>query len=683
MYSHTKQDNGQAGAPFTLSSAAGQGTAGRSEARASQFNPFADNLGSVRYRLQQEFPAPGRRSFYDHDYQRYVIGLNGDFNIKDNGFISRLSYDTGFVYEDFSEDRVDSGDARRSYIRALIAPPGFVNAGAPLPFTPNPGTFNPFIGQFAPITGTAPIYNNTNPAAPQFKTGLPIGTAAYDNSLAALGWTQGGASYIGHSLFFERDFLYDAKINARLFPNLWNGGIDFALGYEHRESQPHSVPDPVQSSADPVGFGATPLFKHRQEVDSWFFEFGIPLVTSMMNVPLVRAFDLSIAWRREEFSDTNLLPAATSPVLRSASFVNENPDENFGGAPTVTLRYQPDPDLMFRASWRQSIRPPNFAELFTPITQNFPAIFGPGIIGLPPFSIESGNPTLKPETTDTYSAGVVWSPKFVPGLMVTVDAYQLYTTNLILDPESFAQVLIAENILAPIQVDPTNVGVVRNATGSAQCVYSPFGNAGKRHVQGIEATVSYDLPTEQWGRFTFSGGYNHFFTWKAQAGTGPFRSFLGNYDNQTLPLIPGAIPWNKGFLRGEWEWRHFDFIATGNYIGDFRDDPSFDSIVRDHPRNVPSYITLDLQLSYEFVKPLMEPPPYVKDGKESKHAIRTAAETSSMWQRLLWGTKLTVGVNNAFDRNPPTVLAAFNDNYDTSLYSIRNRYYYVALTKKF
>jgi hypothetical protein len=29
------------------------------------------------------------------------------------------------------------------------------------------------------------------------------------------------------------------------------------------------------------------------------------------------------------------------------------------------------------------------------------------------------------------------------------------------------------------------------------------------------------------------------------------------------------------------------------------------------------------------------------------------------------------------------VLAAPNDTYDTSLYSIRNRYYYVAFNKKF
>ena len=40
-------------------------------------------------------------------------------------------------------------------------------------------------------------------------------------------------------------------------------------------------------------------------------------------------------------------------------------------------------------------------------------------------------------------------------------------------------------------------------------------------------------------------------------------------------------------------------------------------------------------------------------------------------------------MKSAFDRNPPTVLGAFNDNDDTSLYNIRNRYDYVSLAKKF
>jgi outer membrane receptor protein involved in Fe transport len=100
-------------------------------------------------------------------------------------------------------------------------------------------------------------------------------------------------------------------------------------------------------------------------------------------------------------------------------------------------------------------------------------------------------------------------------------------------------------------------------------------------------------------------------------------------------------------------------------------------------------MTLDLQLSYEFVRPAAAAAAlgYSKEGKDFKSPLGkqpvTAVAESSFWQRMLWGTKVTAGVVNAFDRNPPTVLGAFNDNYDTSLYTIRNRFWYVALSKKF
>jgi len=679
MYTKEKQDNGLAGAPFTLSSAAN----GRNEARASQFNPFGNNLNSVAYRLQQELN--DRRSFFDKDYYRYVVGINGDFNIKDNDFISRFGYDSGYVYERLNYQRIDSGDARRSYLRSLIAPVGFVvpAGGAQLPVAAT-GTFNPFIGVNAPLTGTAPTYVN----------GVPTGlTAPYDNTIAALDWTQGGASYVAHSFFYERDWLADVKFNAHLFPKLWNGGIDFAGGYERREINQKQIPDPVQASNDQLGFNQSPLLKFRQEVESWFFELGIPIVTSSMNVPFIRSLDLDIAWRREEFTDSNLLLVTGSPLQTRSEFVNENPDENFKGSPRVSLRYQPIADLTFRASWGQSFRSPSPNELFTPVFQNFPVLFDPvrGETLQPPSGVwEGGNANLIPETTDSYTAGIVWTPKFFPGFTMTLDVYQLFTTNLVLSADDFAQVLLSTNVVDPdgcgLGVNPGSgpaLGVTRDAAGRVDCVDAGFGNAGKRHVTGMDMTAVYELPTENWGKFTFSGGYNHFFTWKAQPGTGAFTSFLGNYNNGTLPLAPGAIPWNKGFLRGEWEWRHFDFVATGNYVGDFRDDPAFDTIVRDERRNVPSYITLDMQLSYEWVKPPTEPAPYVKESKDSKNTAVTEAATASIWQRMLWGTKLTVGVNDVFDRQPPSVIAAFNDNYDTSLYSIRNRYWYVSLTKRF
>jgi iron complex outermembrane receptor protein len=682
MYSHVTQNNGLAGAPFAVPIAA---------ARVSDFNPFGNNVTQVLYRSQQELA--NRRSFFDKDFYRYVAGINGDFNFTGNSFISHFGYDVGYVYERFVQQEIDSGDLRGSFVDALT----------------RSGDFNPFIGISAPVSGTAPIYNNTNAAGAEFQTGVPIGTRAFNNNIIAADWTQGGASYVGHSFFYERDQLYDAKFNAHLWPGLWNGGIDLAGGYEHRESNQKQIPDPIQASNDQLGFNQAPLLKFRQEVDSFFFELGIPLVTSSMNVPFVRSLDLDIAWRRESFTNTNLLLVEGSPASTVAEFVNENPDENFGGSPRVSLRYQPIADVTLRASWGQSYRAPSAAENFQPVFQNFPVLFDPaaGSTLQPPEGVYgAGSTTLVPETTDAYSAGIVWTPKFLPGFTMTLDVYQLFTTALILSSASRAQILLSQGFVDPDialgNVDASGngcglglpglggpaEGISRDAGGALQCVDALASNGGKRHVTGLDLTAVYELPTERWGKFTFSGGYNHFFTWKAQPGQGqPFNSFLGNYNNGTLPLAPGAIPWNKGFLRGEWEWHHFDFVATGNYVGDFRDDPSFyrafATLYPGEQRNVPSYITLDMQLSYEWVKPPTEPAPYVKESKDSKSAPVTEAATASIWQRMLWGTKLTVGVNDVFDRYPPSVLGAFNDNYDTSLYSIRNRYWYVSLTKKF
>jgi iron complex outermembrane recepter protein len=665
MYSKVKQDNGLAGAPFTISSTTGI-SRGITESRLSPFNPAGNFLTSVRYRLQQDLG--DRRSFFDKDYYRYTAGINGDFNFKDNGFISHFGYDSGYVYERFDEQEIDSGDATRSGIIAGIS--GLDTDGDGVPDT----FFNPFIGQNAPLIGNAPTYIN----------GVPTGlTAPYNNVVTAQ-----AASYVGHSFFLERDQLYDAKVNMHLFPNLWNGGVDLAVGYEHREVNAKVIADPVQRVGDQLGFNQGSDLKNRQEVDSVFTELIVPIVTSTMNVPFVRSLELSLAWRYEKFDDTDLF--ATDPTMRTASFDNVNDDENFGGTPRVSLRYQPIADVTLRASWGQSFRSPLPGELFLPIIQDFPVLFDPvtQTTGQPPGGVfRGGNTTLLPEKTDSYSAGVVWTPKFLPGFTMTLDWYQLFTTDLILSGNDFAQVLLTGEVVAPNNTlndcgTPNDIGIIRNPDGTLFCINSQTGNAGKRNVQGMDMTAVYEIPTERFGKFTFSGGWNHFFTWKAQPGVGAFTNFLGNYNNGTLPLAPGAIPWNKGFLRGEWQWRNFDFVATGNYVGDFRDDPAFfvDFV---GVRTVPSYITLDMQLSYEFVKPAAEPLPTVKDSKDSKNVMQTAAETSSIWQRILWGTKLTVGVNDAFDRQPPSVLGAFNDNYDTSLYSIRNRYWYASLSKKF
>lgn len=668
MYSHTKQDNGLAAAPFAV------------VGRNSPYNSQGAFLNNVRYRFVNDLGL--RKSFFDSTFHRFVVGFNGDFNIKDNAFISRFGYDTGFLYEDFEQKRIDSGDGQFTPLDAEIAA----------------GNFNPFIGVGAPLQGTAATFTVDPVTGQSVPTGL---TQPYDNAAAAQ-----RVSYIGHSVFKEHDYLYDIKINMHLFPNWYNGGIDLAAGYEHRNLHQQSIPDPVQAAGDQLGFNQAPDTKTTQEVDSYFTELNFPIVTSTMNVPFVRSFEIAIAWRYEKFAMRD------NYTKLQASFDNINEEEDFHGTPRVSLRYQPIADLTLRASFGQSFRSPTPSSLFDPVSQNFPVLFDPvnRVTLQPPEGVwQGGNTALQPEKTDAYTAGLVYTPKWLPGFTMTMDWYQIFTTDLILSPASFAQVLLSAGTLDPDgfgngsnTIDgpggPAD-GITRFDNGTLEAVDADFGNAGKRLVQGLDVTAVYEIPTERWGKFTFSGGWNHFFTWKAGTGaTDELHNFLGDYVNSTIPLAPGAIPFNKAFLRGEWNWRNFDFVSTVNYIGDFEDDPLFILGNTEFPagqsadeanksyaehRRVTSYITLDMQLAYEFVKPADEPAPYVKESKDSKNVMQTEAATASIWQRMLWGTRLTVGVNNVFDRQPPSVLGAFNDNYDTSLYSIRNRYYYVSLTKKF
>lgn len=685
LYTKQKQANGLAAAPFGIDG----GTLSQSE-----FNPFVgasdgfgtnDQLRSATYRLVNELG--NRNSFYDYDYYRYTLGFNGDFNVKDNDFISNWSYNTGMVYYRSDQLRIDSGDATATGIFAGITD-GIDTDGDGVADT----FFNPFIGQNAPSSGTSTTYDGE---------GNVTGTAHYDNTLIAQ-----QSAYLGHSFFYERDYLYDITVNANLFPGLYNGGISMAGGFEYRHNAYHQVPDPVQVAGDQLGFNASANTKYQQEVHSYFGEVKIPLVISTMNVPWMRSAELSFAYRFEEFHNEDLYFNGAPGTVQSADFDN-------GGTPRVSVRIQPIEDITLRASWGQSFRSPFPFQLFDPAVQNFPNIFDAyfsGILQPPQGVFQAGTPGLQPEETDVWAAGMVLTPRFLKGFTMTVDFYQEFTTNLIVDSASLAQIMVTQNALdllagnPPSFVDPDGpgqgaLGVTRDGTGALSAVDSATTNAGKRLVTGMDIFASYELPLNpDWGRFTISSAYNYFFAWKAQASPGfGYTNYLGDY-SAVLPLSPGAIPYHKGFLRSEWEWRGWDFLSTVNYISSFNDDSAF--VLASRPisgtganpaypfyRRCSDYITLDMQLSYEFRKPVTEAvaTSYAKDAKDAKSAMAPVggADNGSFAQRMLWNTRITVGVNNAFDRNPPTVLGAFNDNYDTSLYTVRNRYWYTSISKKF
>ena len=113
-------------------------------------------------------------------------------------------------------------------------------------------------------------------------------------------------------------------------------------------------------------------------------------------------------------------------------------------------------------------------------------------------------------------------------------------------------------------------------------------------------------------------------------------------------------------------------------------------------RKVREWITLDLIASYT----LNLPPPTagevpglakdggknvkMKDGKEKNILPVSKAEYNPCgWRSWLNNTTLTLGMQNVFDTDPSFVAGSPANNYDQSLATIKGRFWYLQLKKRF
>ena len=112
--------------------------------------------------------------------------------------------------------------------------------------------------------------------------------------------------------------------------------------------------------------------------------------------------------------------------------------------------------------------------------------------------------------------------------------------------------------------------------------------------------------------------------------------------------------------------------------------------------SVREWTTLDLIASYTFNLPApaaAEVPGLAKDGgknvkmKDGKEKnvmpVSTAEYNPCGWRAWLNNTTISLGMQNVFDSDPPFVAGAFGNNYDNSLATIKGRFWYVQLKKRF
>jgi outer membrane receptor protein involved in Fe transport len=216
------------------------------------------------------------------------------------------------------------------------------------------------------------------------------------------------------------------------------GPIGLAFGLEHRtEDNYFKAEDLVENGI--TFYNALPFFNPPKfEVSEAFTEFRVPLLEGK---PFADALTLNAAGRYADYK------GATGEVFA----------HNYG------LEWAPVSSLRFRVGKARAVRAPSLVDQFSPLGQNFATVTDPcsarnigtgsatraancAAAGIPAsydyvYSsslsfLDGGNPNLKEETSDSFTAGFVFRPDFLTGLSLSVDYFDIDIEDVITTPSA-------------------------------------------------------------------------------------------------------------------------------------------------------------------------------------------------------------------------------------------------------
>ncbi|CAN7600056.1 TonB-dependent receptor [Phenylobacterium sp. LjRoot225] len=288
---------------------------------------------------------------------------------------------------------------------------------------------------------------------------------------------------------------------SRVF-TLPGGPVALAGGLEYREERSRNINDPfVQSGITEIA--PQPNAEGGFNVREAFLEFDAPL---LRDAPWAYRLSVNGAVRLADYSH-----AGNATAYKA------------GGV------WAPVRDLSFRGTFSRAVRAPNITEAFLPATSGFDNIFDPCDINsiderstrrancaalgvtfddaadtnFP--GVTSGNRDLKPEKAETWTVGFVLQPRWVPGLALTVDYYDIVIKDAIsfLNPQDAADKCVdgpelAEQYCSLILRDP--------ATAQILSYRSSYLNQTALKTAGYDIQVSYSHDmgdwTQDWGRLS-------------------------------------------------------------------------------------------------------------------------------------------------------------------------------------
>lgn len=432
------------------------------------------------------------------------------------------------------------------------------------------------------------------------------------------------------------------------------GSVGLAVGGSARTEKLEQVSYDVLASGDQVGgAGPIPSVTGDRKVYGLFTE---------MEIPLVKGLDLNLAARYDDYKNGF-----------GTSFNNLSPK--------ASLSFRPMKDVLLRGSVGQGYRAPTLYENLRPFTSgnNTNANWSDPIRcpnGRPinntvgtlqdecdiqqPTALE-GNKALKPEKSDQFTLGIVFSP--TSEISVAVDYWDVKIKDAIAakseiqvfsNPTAYSDFFYRYNpALYPNgwTDDGRATGAIKGSTNPnypIAFVYLPYDNTAKFFAAGLDLNLQYKtkvsgigaLGVVLDGTYYSKHGYQNF-------GEKTVND-IGNYrDFGPVPRWRHALTFS--FSNGPWA-----ASLTNNYSGgyyDYTDPNAVNGTTYPEVRKVKAYSTFDTQVSWKGIKNL----------------------------------NLTLGVKNLADTEPPSSRTSvnFQTGYDATFTNPIGRAYYLRVGYKF
>jgi iron complex outermembrane receptor protein len=586
----------------------------------SAYNPTPGTDLTIRRRLW-EVPRVTENELTTH---RVTAAFEGYFELGSTTW----DWDVGGIWNRNNMLKIGRGDGSLPALTAAMGP-SFVNANgvvqcgtpdAPIPLGTNLGA-----GECTPM----------NPL-------LPFGVAG-DGSLSNAN-VQAFLFPYYHDRGLTESTTYFANLSGTLF-QMPAGDLGIAVGYEHRSEDGKFVPDAFNQAGLSTGLPATTT-AGGYELDEVYVELAVPLLA---DVPGAQELTLNVASRYSDYST-----------------FGDTVNNKFG------LVWRPIEDVLVRATYAEGFRAPSVDNLYGGIGGSFESYTdpcgstGPGNVagsaactasGVPADYVQLGqglvpcqsfpcqtpdqflsgsNPNLTPETAETMTAGIVYSPEWVGGLDLSLDWYKVEIDNLIAT-DSVTDILqdcylrgISERCTLFTR-DPSDFHI--NSLSFA------LTNKGRLETEGYDLGVRYRVPETSFGNFSVNWQVSYISDYRVWSNNNPETvaqpsvSFAGTFRTRSNL----SLDWQMGDFGATWTARYFSGMKEGCVITDEFDE--------DYCNN-PDYIAPDVPDGL----PLREV------GSNTFHDVQFRYNTP-------WNGTVSVGANNVTNHRGPLMFTSPNNQF--------------------